>query len=154
MKRLVVLGAMCLLVGCGGGDPENCAGINGRIPCVADIPPQDQPPKAPWVDYICDWTLTWALPTQRVNPNAQNSTPLDPNDIQTIRIYAAHTSNSDAPIEFVVDVNPFHLQWTFTGLEERRWWFRATAIDTNGRESSMAAAGINHISNVECIPDP
>ncbi len=153
MKRLVVLGAMCLLVGCGGGDPENCADINGRIPCVADIPPQNQPPKAPWVDYICDWTLTWALPTQRVNPNAQNSTPLDPNDIQTFRIYAAHTSNSDAPIEFVMDVNPFLLQWTFTGLEERRWWFTGTVIDTNGRESSMAAAGINHISNVECIPN-
>ena len=61
--------------------------------------------------------------------------------------------HSGAPIEFVMDVNPFLLQWTFTGLEERRWWFRGTVIDTNGRESFMAAAGINHISNTECIPN-
>ncbi len=144
---------MLLLSGCGDHEPDNCAGINGRIPCVADTPPQDQPPKAPWVDFICDWTLTWALPTQRVNPDAQSTTPLDPTEIQTFRIYAAHTSNSDAPIEFVMDVDPFLLQWTFSGLEERRWWFRGTVIDNNGRESFMAAGGINHISNTECIPN-
>ncbi len=151
-KNLLLLSLLLTLVACD-DDPDNCAGINGRIPCVADIPPQDQPPKAPWVDYICDWTLTWALPTQRANPDDQSSTPLDPNDIQTFRIYAAHTSNRDAPIEFVMDVNPFLLQWTFTGLEERRWWFTGTVIDTIGRESFMAAAGINHISNTECIPN-
>ena len=127
-----VLTLVLSLAGCLGSDggPDNCAGINGRIPCVAEIPPQDQPPKAPWVDYICDWTLTWALPTQRVNPDAQ-STPLAPNDIRTFRIYAAQSSNIDAPIEFVMDVDPFLLQWTFADLEERRWWFKNRNISNS-----------------------
>ena len=153
IQTVVILGAMFLLSGCESDDPDNCAGINGRMPCVAKTPPQDFPPRAPRVGYICDWTLTWGLPTQRVNPDSQSSTPLDPIDIRTFRIYAAHTANSDAPIEFVMDVDPFLLQWTFAGLEERRWWFTGTVIDKNGRESSLVAAGINHISNTECIPN-
>ncbi len=154
MKRLVLLGAMLFLTSCGDGPGETC-GFSDRTsgPCGPTIDPTERPPKAPWVDYICDWTLTWGLPTQRVNPDDQSSTPLDPNDIQTFRIYAAHTSNSDAPIEFVMDVDPFLLQWTFAGLAERRWWFTGTVIDTNGRESVMIAGGINHISNTECIPN-
>ncbi len=65
-KNLWLLSLLLTLMACD-DDPDNCAGINGRMPCVADVPLQDQPPKAPWVDYICDWTLTWALPTQRAN---------------------------------------------------------------------------------------
>jgi len=153
MKRLAILGSLLLLISCGDDVPDNCAGINGRMPCVAAVPAHEQPPKAPWVDFICDWTLTWTLPTQRVNPSGRGTTPLDPNDVQTFRIYAAHASNSDAQIEFVMDVDPFLLQWTFAGLEERRWWFTGTVVESNGRESAMIAAGINHISNIECIPN-
>ena len=109
--------------------------------------------QSPWVDYVCDWTLAWSLPTERENPDARSSTPLNPNDIRTLRIYASHTANSDAQIEFVMDVDPFLLQWIFAGLAERRWWYTTTVIDTNGRESVMIAGGINHISNTECIPN-
>ncbi len=154
MKGFLLLLAMFLLTSCDGSSGETCGFHDGTSgPCGPTIAPEEHPPKAPFVGYLCDWTLTWTLPTHRENPNDQIRTPLDPNDIKTFRIYAAHTANSDAPIEFIMDVNPFLLQWTFAGLEQRRWWFTGTVIDTNGRESHKIAAGVNHISNVECIPN-
>jgi len=69
-------------------------------------------------------------------------------EIKTVTIYAARMPMATKEdLAFIMDVDPYLLQWQFITLEPGAWYFRLTVTDNGGLESERS----NEKSNEECI---
>ncbi len=103
-----------------------------------------RPPKSPIQRiFICERTVGWELPRER-----EGGRYLAEAEIKTVTVYAARTPMAPkAELAFIMDVNPYLLQWQFIALESGAWYFRLTVTDNDGQESEMS----NEKSNEECF---
>jgi len=132
VRLLVSFGPMLMLAGCPSGagvDPDSIGPF---------------PPKAPNQRmFICDRTIGWELPRER-----EGGDFLAQAEIKTVTIYAARTPMApDNELAFIMDVDPYLLQWQFQVLDPGVWYFRLTATDNKGLESKQS----NERSNEECV---
>ena len=131
IRIILIAGLLPVLAGCSPapGDPEYYG---------------PWPPKAPFQRmFICDRTIGWELPRER-----EGGDYLAEAEIATVTIYAAHTPMApDDELAFIMDVDPYLLQWQFLMLEPGAWFFRLTATDSDGEESEMS----NERSNEDCL---
>ena len=126
--------------------------IAGLLPVLAGCPSESSdsnyygpwPPKAPIQRmFICDRTIGWELPRER-----EHGDYLAEAEIKTVTIYAARIPMAPKDeLAFIMDVDPYLLQWQFLMLEPGAWFFRLTATDNDGEESEIS----NERSNEECL---